>query len=335
MKKWVLAVIALCLLPLIPACAVATLAGMRPVTITVIDTEGEPVEDANVYASLPFGGPARGVTDEDGKVHLMIHNEATLYLTVQKMDYYETGGEVFRGGYDSDGKGGLKARKAKSEYTVELKEIRNPVSMHEGVIRKTMPYDKGPLLFDMMENDWVAPYGRGKIGYLIFNMREAIQNDEMYSFILEISFPNEGDGIQPFFARRPFSIGYGSNQAPPYQAPMDGYEPTFNFVFRRKAGEPYKDSAVKNRNFIFRTMTQKDASGQIVSAYHGWLLGDLDFSIRKNNQVEIVLFYYFNPDPDMATRSLEYDQFAKYSREQMITEEQLKADAERPPRELR
>ena len=209
--------------------------------------------------------------------------------------------------------------------------------MVEGnIFGQALPFDKGPLLYDMVAKDWVAPFGRGQTGHIIFTMTEAIDNEERESYVLQVSFPNEGDGIQPFFAGRTFSMEYGSNQAPPYQAPLDGYQPTFEFLRQRKKTDGWRNLTVKNRNFIFRTLTQKDASGRIISAYHGWLEGDVEFApLKKTRTVRIEFTYFFNPDPDMETRSLEYDKFVEYTQRQVITEEQLKAEAERPERELR
>ena len=115
MIKFLTIFLGLCLTQFLQAGFNDTVPELTPITITVIDTEGQPVEGAKVYASLIIGGPAWGVTDADGKVRLMIHSEATLYLTVQRDGYYDTGGEVFRGGYHNDGNGGLVGSKVMSE----------------------------------------------------------------------------------------------------------------------------------------------------------------------------------------------------------------------------
>lgn len=331
--------------PLFSACAVVGIVYQHPVTFRVVDSEGVPVENAGVYAFLPSGKPAMGKTDKEGKITLFVHPEATLNIAVQKENYYATSGEIFRGGLHNNGKGGLESRKVLSEYTVVLKEIRNPVPMVQEFLQVEIPYDGSPIHYDMEKKDMVAPMGKGTKTHIIFKMKEFIFDEDIVSGTLEISFPNPDDGLQPFIACRPLTGTYGSTQAPPHQAPLDGYQPTFEIKYWQKKGEPYYSTTVKDRNFIFRTLTEKDASGRIIAANHGWLMEDPDFGVRINSPLWtnythprtffVQVAYMFNPDRDMQTRSLEYDHYADYSRRTLVTEQQVKEAPPRPAREIR
>jgi len=164
----------------------------------------------------------------------------------------------------------------------------------------------GPVPFDLKVGDWLAPHGRGLTADILFHFHDILVEPETYSGTLTLSFPNKGDGIQAFQAARPFSMEFGSNHAPPLSVPTTGYERSLSHSLSHTEGEPFKSYKKKQRNYLLRTRTMKDASGTIRQACYGWIEGEIEFDPRDQQGPQLVFTCYFNPDPNPDARSLEY-----------------------------
>jgi hypothetical protein len=280
---------------------------LMPVLFTVLDPDGMPVEGARIEASRYGPGNAEGLTDENGKATLDLSKGRSLTVYVSKDGYYKTGGEIFRGGLYKGPDRKLIPRELADSFTIELKPVLNPVFMQHRRFRGNAPLVDKPAGYDFRVGDWVSPYGKGVTEDIYFHFHDVHLDGEAFAGTMTIYFPGEGDGIQSFQAARPFSMEFGSNLAPPNMAPVDGYQDRLSYSKEHREGDPYQSYEVTGRNYIFRTRTELDASGRILQACYGWILGEIEFDPRGEEGPELVFEYFFNPDPDPDGRSLEYN----------------------------
>ena len=285
-----------------PAHALATGPTPTTVAITVVDTAGLPVADAFVEASRHEPGNATGYTGPDGRVVLQVTREASLHVQVTKEGHYRTGGELWTGGMYKDASGKLVYREVPDSFEVILKKVVNPVEMVHVQYRGRLPHSVKPVGFDLELGDWVKPHGQGAVSDLLFYPRSPPQGSSSTYPLLDILFPNPADGIQPFMAARPFSMEFGSNLAPPHEAPLNGYQSVLSLEYRT----PVPSSRAGQRiNYILRTRTRTDAAGEIRQACYGWIQGEIEFDPRRPRAGEIAFTAHFNADPNPDQRSLE------------------------------
>lgn len=299
--------ILLLLSPLLAQATILPSLDRVPVTLTVLNTEGQPVEGARVEASLHGPGNATGTTGPDGTLILNLNRGANLTLQVSRDGYYATGGRIWDGGVYKGPDGKLTARELPKAFTIELKAVRDPVFLHHRRFRGHAPKVGEPAGFDLRIGDWVAPHGKGRVPDLRFRFFDVAVDGEAYRGSLEISFPNPGDGLQSFQAARPFSNEFGSDLAPPHRAPVEGYQESWTFRQAYTPGSPPELDSVPQRNFLLRTRTEQDADGRIIAACYGWVQGEFQFDPRSEDGPQLVFTYFFNPDPDPEARSLEYN----------------------------
>lgn len=280
---------------------------LKPVRFTVVDSDGDPVKDALIEASRPGPGNATGMTDADGGLMLDLPAGRNLTVYVSRDGYYTTGGELWRGGLHKGPEGRLVPRELPDRFTIELKEVRDLVHMRHKRFRGKAPKSADPAGFDLRAGDWTAPYGSGATADLYFHFHDIYIGDGEFEGTMTITFPNEGDGIQPFTAARPFSMEFGSNLAPPHRAPVNGYKPSLSRTMAHRRGEAWQATREKGRNYLFRTRTVRDQQGHILKACYGWIQGEIEFDPRDPSGPQLAFAYFFNPDPAPEARSLEYN----------------------------
>jgi hypothetical protein len=259
------------------------------VTLNIIDETGQPV--AGVKAGVGNGiskFEMSGVTDTNG-IFVASHRDATenLAFYAEKSGYYP-----FQMTYH-------KGRNYKPEIwnpvqTIVLKRIIKPIPMYAKQARTHVPDLDKPVGYDLTVGDWIAPYGRGIQGDILFTAHFGKPNNDESDFTLTVSFPNQKDGIQEFTAPTYYLGSQGSELRSAEEAPADGYQPEWIQTDNRKAGQLVKTNRDLNRNYYFRVRTKVDDRGNIVSAHYGKIYGDfMQFS------------YYLNPTPN--SRNVEFD----------------------------
>ena len=206
------------------------------------------------------------------------------------------------------------------EVDVVPQKIGVQAPMYAGWITlKQFPEVNKPLGFDLMVGDWVAPYGKGNTSDFIYDLEIAqptwITNsfrntpEFLRDWKLVVTFPNDGDGIQPFVA-----LPHGLRS--PRQAPIGGFEPT---LVQHEYQEPYEEVTKyggqerrqthvrlhqgfqPDRNYFFRVRTKKDENGNIISALYGKVYGDFRVEADINGRGivgarnELNFIYYLTP----------------------------------------
>ena len=185
--------------------------------------------------------------------------------------------------------------------TVEIKirKIKNPVPMVKKYIEwKSIPYIGSAVGYDLEVGDWVSPHGKGKISDLILTTSSYFQEGQKGSEArYTLSFPNEFDGIQVY--RYPEELH--SSFKWPYQAPMDGYQPTLEkFRHWDVNGMPDKSNYAEKNNYMFRVRSRKLEDGSMEACY-GMIEGEIEYI----PQGKIRFSYWFTPVPN--ERSLEWN----------------------------
>jgi len=242
------------------------------VTLKVVDDTGQPVAGAEVlvnYLSTHFSG----ITDTNG-VFTASHVDQSVQLAfqVQKLGYYSYQTQYLLGfKYDTE--------KWHPTVTTILKRVSKPIAMYaKQNLQMVFPEYNKAIGYDLEIGDWVAPYGKGINADLFFT--EAHPSPQS-GYIISVSFPNIGDGIQEFTVP---DAEKGSALRSEQKAPADGYQSTASQT----------ETTNPKRNFYFRVHTKLDENGNVVSARYGKIYGDL-----------AQFTYYYNPTPN--DRSIEFD----------------------------
>ena len=175
----------------------------------------------------------------------------------------------------------------------------------------TIPVIGKPVGFDLVECDWVAPYGKGKHSDFIFELSGYWNNVDDFEANLKLTFANKGDGIVPF---KGF---FTSKLWSPYEAPENGYQPVKTWCISTKPN-PNADARKGEPKFImtyiddkacyfFRVRTKLDGQGNVVEALYGKIYGDFHFygiGIIEGKS-NLLMTYYLNPKPN--DRNVEFD----------------------------
>lgn len=260
------------------------------VDLTVLDDNGLPFPDAGV--SIQYSIPTQigeqerdaevtGVTDANGKFfgsHVDT-GSISINLHIGKAGYYPVGVVYELAGKHSPEKWDL-------HPTWTLKKIINPIPMYAKNLRLLMPVFDKPAGFDFLAGDWVTPYGKGTNTDILFTGHKENPKLKYYDYMLTVSFPNSGDGIQEFRVPHTRFPRQGSALRSSQQAPAAGYQPQWVL--------PKVSQRDEERNYYFRVRTVLDERGNVKSALYGKIYGDF-----------MQFRYFLNPTPN--DRNVEFD----------------------------
>lgn len=253
---------------------------------------GKPVSDAQaeVESIKPStsGEAVRsdGKTDTDGLFTATGHSWVRLYLHMAKSGFYSATKL-----YDLNMNAKVRYEPWDPTFDLLLKKIGKPIPMYAKSVNLRMPVFEQPVGFDLTTGDWVGPYGKGINADILFTGHFDKYTNGESDYMLTVSFPKTGDGIQEFTVP---DAEKGSSLRSPHKAPTDGYQSHWVQFDNRKPKTPIKTNRNLNRNYFFRVRTVMDERGNIVSAHYGKIYGDfMQFS------------YYLNPTPN--DRNVEFD----------------------------
>jgi hypothetical protein len=270
------------------------------VTIKVKDTKGTALADANVSATFqnPELNPKNWGTGRDNKIEtaktglageviLEGHSDGELGGGVRKEGYYRGWWEPYR---FSD-RTGNRWRPWGATLEVILKELKSPIPMYARRVNRALPTQPVSAGFDMFVGDFVAPYGKGEIADMTFQLGPLDSAKGPNRRKLAISLANPKDGILPF---SPTDESRGSELQSPYMAPEAGLLPNWTVTRSEPATPKSANYDPQKHGYFFRIRTSVDSTGKIISANYGKIYGDfMNFT------------YYFNPTPN--DRNIEFD----------------------------
>lgn len=288
----------------------APVRGDFEVEITAIDDEGKNVENADIgfswgqiYGKEPDSGSERKLSNHQGEASF---SGKTVFGDFAfggvKTGYYPN--RAMRGSFEKIVEG--EWRPSPQNLTVVLKRVRNPVPMYAKEINLVLPGEGERLAFDLVEGDWVAPFGKGKERDVEFCFEGQYQSKINYDGTVTLRFLGDGSGLLPY----DYDQSSNSELKMPYEAPISGYIPTWSWRNARMtssekfARSTFIDDMKIPRGYIFRVRAVVDSEGKVVSAMYGKIQGRFFFQVFEGNKGGIGFTYYLNPD---RSRNLEFD----------------------------
>ncbi|MEA3207811.1 MAG: hypothetical protein QOE70_868 [Chthoniobacter sp.] len=284
-------------------------------TLRSVDEDGKPIAGATVNMSFEeptprfWGGTVvhvDGVTDAKGE------------FTGEGHSFDTKGGQILKEGYYVSGAKSYKFEKAvlgkwqpwNPTVDVVLKKVINPIPMYArkvgfDVKGVEVPGLGEPYGFDLIESDWLAPHGKGKVSDLRFAAERRFVSRRDYDGKIAITFSNPGDGLQVIETTSPKKALYFSDLKLPREAPEGGYAPALVTRVGGIAGGSSYEDARDDRSYFFRVRTELDNNGKVLSALYGKIDGDIRIDAINSNTCSLQFTYYLNPTPN--DRNLEFD----------------------------
>jgi hypothetical protein len=247
----------------------------------------------------------KGLTDVDGHVTLSTASRTGHfgYLVATPPGYYkDRGGSVSSTSIQA-------GRWEPWDQTVEIlvKSIVNPIAMYAKHVETKLWADATQVGYDLSVGDWVAPYGKGKIGDFLFRVDRNITSDRDFKAVLQLGFANPSDGLSP--QPQLDAKNSGSQLLLPRIATESGYVSERKWENGRSRNAAGPDSFAKTPEvpgYFFRVRTVLDDQGRVKSALYGKINGDIMlYAGTKAPHAGLGFTYYLNPTPN--DRNVEFD----------------------------
>lgn len=263
------------------------------VTLNVVDETGQPV--AGVETSVNYlTNRIVGYTDANG-IFIASHVDQSVQLAFRaQKSGYRTFEMQYLLGFQYD------PVKWNPTVTIVLCRIINPIPMYARKAQIEIPAINKPIGFDLVESDWVAPYGKGKQSDMIFESHRRWASRRDFDSTLNIAFSNSGDGL----IVAPPKTAQSSCPRIFIPAPLDGYIPQHSNELSNTSVGGWKDDT-KDQNYYFRVRTVLDESNNVKNALYGKIYGDFVLDPINSKTTWILFTYYLNPTPN--SREVEFD----------------------------
>jgi len=279
---------------------------LAKITLKVTDESGKAIPHARVRISFLIftkGGWASetkeeaGYTDAAGNYSASALSDNDIGFNVTNDGFYQTFGD-----YKFKDSSLGHWQPWNPEIIVVLRKIEKPVPMYMRDTKMMRPVLEIPVSgkeigLDLMDADWVAPFGAGRHPDMYFKLDRKFVSNNDFDGTLTITFPNKYDGIQlvKYDRRR------GSNFKLPRYAPEAGYKSQLILKFGKKPSAPFTGGGEEDNNFFIRVRSE-EKDGKYYRAMFGKIYGNIEFDMRGHKTASILLKYFLNPD---YTRNLE------------------------------
>lgn len=274
-------------------------------TVKVLNEAGAPVDNAEAGVGFTVDSgthvgseevAVHGITNKEGVFVASAKADRRVGFTVRKKGWYPSFGtyrfkEIHGGRWEP----------WNPIVVVILKPIINPEPMYARKLRVEIPLADAPVGFDLVESDWVAPHGRGKVADFVFSLSRRFDTWKDYYAEVKLTFSNKGDGIQTI----PVPGQSASELKLPRLAPEQGYLPEFATSIGRAPSTLGRDDGKAGLSYFFRVRTLRDENGEIVSALYGKIDGDIRVDAINSKTALLLFDYYLNPQSK--SRNLEFD----------------------------
>jgi len=274
--------------------------------IRVVDYDTmEPVQGAKVSVNFSPGGSLGGAsvgkeatTDSEGKVTISGKSIFEMAVGAKKDGWYWSRTTVAN--RKDDGSGLYRAQKSQ-HIELPIRRIKTPGAMYAKTVELSMPILSEKVGFDFKAGDWVVPHGSGKKAMIWFKMDRQVDSQDDYTQTLEVSFPNEEDGIanvgdQEGFRKSEFRW--------PYVAPTTNFDKTKTFTRSRAAELGLVEKPV-DKKYILRVNTIRDNHGKLTSLNFVRLEKGMRLYGVLSENPGLKFTYYYNPKAN--DRNLEFD----------------------------
>ncbi len=223
---------------------------------------------------------------------------AFMHMTTKAPGFYDEYEHVkFKTDGDSFFLGAHIAEKRR-DFKVVLRRKINPIPMYSYGASPDikMPSSKGRFGFDMIERDWVAPYGNGHVVDFYVEYESRIEGqDKFYSATL--GFPNKCDGA--YKRKKNRSHTFRSDYLAEEEGDFLHRLPIYSF--KLVSGKCSIDCFVSNEDYlVLRTRSRTNERGQLMGAHYSKIYGEI--TVGKSFRFRS---YVFNPTENDV--NLEYD----------------------------
>lgn len=281
--------------------------------VTVIDESNTPMKGVDVSAWFNRRGKnspldsykVTGSTNADGVVELQ--GETVWYQTsvsAQPEGYYKS----MKYGHWTITRNANRWEPWPVEVNLLMKKIRNPKPMYalkpgtgmKFIFPKNADH---PVGFDLLEHDWIEPYGKGSHSdFLIWFKRNDPKAEASFpEGKMQLAFSRPNDGILPVFSE----AEGGSILWSPSEAPVSGYMANTEFSSHPQNDGIHPTLSFERRTWVFRVRTELDSKGNIISAVYGKIQGAPEVIFFSHGPA-FRMTYYVNGE--LNDRSLEWNQ---------------------------
>jgi hypothetical protein len=276
------------------------------ITLRVVDESANVIETANIRVGFEEPGngensarqEVKGISDSNGLFSAKGKTVQEIGYHVTKAGYYESYGQ-----YKFMAKENGRWQPWNQEKVVILRKVENPVPMYAVDLQLTkvleFPAVGVGIGFDLVERDWVVPYGKGMTSDFILKADRDFSRSNQYDGVLTISFPNKYDGMIQFKDDRKL----GSYFKLPRHAPDNGYQPTLKAKVKSVPGQPIEITFAEDNNYFFRIRSE-EKNGKMYRAMYGKIHGDFRFDLVGTKTALLTFKYYLNPD---YSKNMEFD----------------------------
>ena len=282
----------------------------------VVDDEGLPVSNATAHIWFKsYGRPQDEAgwvaeTDTNGIFVAEHRLNEKFSVGIDKEGYYHTHDEINYFGMSAEKRLSIVKDGKWQPYgetrTVVLKKIRNPIKMvvPPSRINETIPLGEWHE-YDLVAREWMPPYGNGKQTDVLIRLGLEAKNDiSDFRATMDLCFTNS-----PYSGVYRMQKEQFSEMKSCYVADTNAvYETMVSNLYEKRPHKRTIDTRLtEDLYFVFRIRATVDASGKLVSAHYGKILGPWEFfGTMRTGAV------YFNPTPN--DTNLEDAETARLSR---------------------
>jgi hypothetical protein len=276
-------------------------------TIIVRDDKGNAVSNALVRGTFEaygytdyFGPKYKGLTDTNGVFMASGHGFGPVTVRVEKSGYYSTFVKHRLGDYTQAKKQG-QWTKVNLNCKVTLKKRRNPIPMYAKRVDTLVPKLDEPVGYDLLEGDWVKPYGKGKICDFTVTVSGNIKSFNDRHVWGDIQFASQYDGVQTCRI-----IPLKSDLRSMHVAPDDGYARSYKYEkkINENRDEWINAYTREDEYLVFRSRSVIDEDGNLVQANYGKIYNDFVCDFEDKDNIGLYFIYFFNPTPN--DRNIEF-----------------------------
>ena len=272
------------------------------IVLRCVDQDGGVVTNAHVSAGLYPDGSFEnalcfnGYTDTNGVFVLKGKTNGEFTHEIKKDGFYNTLEQKFLFKLPDVSVSRDRWQPYGMTNTVVLKRKINPVAMY--VARRDNAWHlikeiEKPLGFDLVENDWVPPFGKGRASDMFVTFFwNGVKFPQYTGADLELSFANQYSGIYRADSDISSAFRY------PYHADTNAvYSQSIRFSFQRNPQGGQKDGRLKEGEcLVLRVRPRLDEDGNLVGALYAKIYGPLTFGLGDDTTPGTMsLCYYLNP----------------------------------------